>query len=98
MYVPGFQIPKPIDFSHSLGDHLSKNLVKCLSTLRTCIVIENLDIALLIVRPQLLKHWIILLCVGGSTLADLQQTLEDYLPVLLGLVKDGKACISATMI
>ncbi|KAF3947890.1 hypothetical protein CMV_026043 [Castanea mollissima] len=26
---------------------------------------------------------------GGSTLADLQQALEDYLPVLLGLVKDG---------
>jgi hypothetical protein len=30
--------------------------------------------------------------VGGSTLADLLQALEDYLPVLLGLVKDGKAC------
>ncbi|KAK7845447.1 hypothetical protein CFP56_009283, partial [Quercus suber] len=26
---------------------------------------------------------------GGSTLADLQQALEDYLLVLLGLVKDG---------
>ncbi|KAH7850975.1 hypothetical protein Vadar_005386 [Vaccinium darrowii] len=26
---------------------------------------------------------------GGSTLADLQQALEDYLPFLLGLVKDG---------
>ena len=29
---------------------------------------------------------------GGSTLADLQQALEDYLPVLLGLVENGKAC------
>lgn len=28
---------------------------------------------------------------GGSTLADLIQALEDYLPVLLGLVKDGEA-------
>lgn len=27
---------------------------------------------------------------GGSTLADLHQALEDYLPVLLGLTKDGK--------
>lgn len=27
---------------------------------------------------------------GGSTLGDLLQALEDYLPVLLGLVKDGK--------
>lgn len=26
---------------------------------------------------------------GGSTLGDLLQALEDYLPVLLGLVKDG---------
>ena len=41
MYVPGFWIPKPIDFSHSLGDHLSKNLVECLSALRTRIVIEK---------------------------------------------------------
>jgi len=31
---------------------------------------------------------------GGSTLADLQQALEDYLLVLLGLVENGKACFS----
>jgi len=31
---------------------------------------------------------------GGSTLADLLQALEDYLPVVLGLVKNGKACVS----
>nr|POE61693.1 hypothetical protein CFP56_51899 [Quercus suber] len=61
VYVPGFRIPKPVDFSHSLGDHLSKNLVERLSALRT----------------------------RGSTLAALQQALEDYLPVLLGLLKDG---------
>jgi len=30
---------------------------------------------------------------GGSTLANLLQALEDYLPVLLGLVKDGKSCV-----
>lgn len=39
-----------------------------------------------------------MLFVGGSTLADLQQALEDYLPVLLGLVKDGKACINVTLV
>ena len=27
---------------------------------------------------------------GGSKSADLLQALEDYLPTLLGLVKDGK--------
>ena len=41
VYVPGFRIPKPVDFSHSLGDHLSKNLVERLSALRTRIVIEK---------------------------------------------------------
>ena len=41
VYVPGFRIPKPVDFSHSLGDHLSKNLVEPLSVLRTRIVIEK---------------------------------------------------------
>ena len=39
VYVPGFRIPKPVDFSHSLGDHLSKNLVERLSALRTRIVV-----------------------------------------------------------
>lgn len=34
---------------------------------------------------------ILFISAGGSTLADLQQALEDYLPVLLGLVKDGKS-------
>ena len=37
-----------------------------------------------------LIHQMLLLSLGGSTIADLQQALEDYLPVLLGLVKDGK--------
>ena len=41
VYVPGFRIPKPVDFSHSLGDHLSKNLVERLTAPRTRIVIEK---------------------------------------------------------
>lgn len=39
VYVPGFRIPKPVDFSQSLGDCLSKNLVERLSALRTRIVV-----------------------------------------------------------
>lgn len=39
VYVPGFRIPKPVDFSQSLGDNLSKNLVERLSALRTRIVV-----------------------------------------------------------
>ena len=45
---------------------------------------------------NLLMHWLcMILSAGGSTLADLLQALEDYLPVLLGLVKDGKAHVSS---
>lgn len=39
VYVPGLRIPRPVDFSQSLGDHLSKSLVERLSALRTRIVV-----------------------------------------------------------
>lgn len=39
VYVPGLRIPKPVDFSQSLADHLSKSLVERLSALRTRIVV-----------------------------------------------------------
>ncbi|KAG6777234.1 hypothetical protein POTOM_017051 [Populus tomentosa] len=85
VYVPGFRIPKPVDFSLSLGDHLPKNLVKSLSALRTRIVVMAGQEAPTVSRTRrksATQH-------GGSTLADLHQALEDYLPVVLGLVKDG---------
>ncbi|XP_040995659.1 uncharacterized protein LOC121241870 isoform X2 [Juglans microcarpa x Juglans regia] len=83
VYVPGFRIPKPVDFSQSLGDHLTKNLVERLSALRTRIVVMAGQEAPTVTRTRRKTQH------GGSTLADLQQALEDYLPVLLGLVKDG---------
>lgn len=39
VFVPGLRIPKPVDFSQSLGEHLSKNLVERLSALRTRVVV-----------------------------------------------------------
>lgn len=39
-----------------------------------------------------------LFLVGGSTLADLHQALEDYLPVLLGLTKDGNILLMCSSI
>lgn len=39
VFVPGLRIPKPVDFSQSLGDNLSKNLVERLSALRTRAVV-----------------------------------------------------------
>ncbi|CAN1266667.1 hypothetical protein LINPERPRIM_LOCUS12633 [Linum perenne] len=85
VYVPGFRIPKPADFSQALNDCLSKSLVERLSALRTRIVVMAGQEAPTVTRTRrrsATQH-------GGSTLADLYQALEDYLPVLLGLVKDG---------
>ncbi|KAJ0106441.1 hypothetical protein Patl1_19277 [Pistacia atlantica] len=85
VYVPGLRIPKPVDFSQSLGDNLSKNLVERLSALRTRIVVMAAQEGPTVSRTRrksATQH-------GGSTLADLHQALEDYLPVLMGLVKDG---------
>ncbi|KAM7267319.1 hypothetical protein ACFE04_009485 [Oxalis oulophora] len=83
VFVPGLRIPKPVDFSQSLGDQLSNSLVERLSALRTRIVVMAGQEAPTITRTRRKTQH------GGSTLADLHQALEDYLPVLLGLVKDG---------
>lgn len=85
VFVPGLRIPKPVDFSQSLGDHLSKNLVERLSALRTRVVVMAGQEGPAITRAKrrsATQH-------GGSTLGDLIQALDDYLPVLMGLVKEG---------
>ncbi|XP_075479582.1 uncharacterized protein LOC142520488 isoform X1 [Primulina tabacum] len=84
VFVPGLRIPKPVDFSQSLGDHISKSLVERLSALRTRIVVMAAHEAPTITRTRrksATQH--------GSAVSDLLQALEDYLPVLLGLVKNG---------
>lgn len=85
VFVPGVRIPKPVDFIEPLGDHLSKSLVERLSALRTRIVVmaaQEAPTTTKLRRRTATQH-------GGSSLADLQQAIEDYIPVLLGLVKDG---------
>lgn len=82
VFVPGLRTPKPVDFSQSVGNYLSSNLVERLSALRTRIVVmANQEAPTKSKRKCATRH--------GSTLADLLQALEDYLPVLLGLAKDG---------
>ncbi|KAF9616603.1 hypothetical protein IFM89_030772 [Coptis chinensis] len=79
VFVPGLRIPKPIDFSQPLGDNLSKNLVERLSALRTRIVVmagQEAPATTKARRKTTTQH-------GGSS------PLEDYLPILLGLVKEG---------
>ncbi|GAA0152024.1 hypothetical protein LIER_10611 [Lithospermum erythrorhizon] len=85
VFVPGLRIPNPVDFPESLGDHLPKSLLERLSAYRTRIVVMAAQEAPTITRTRrksATQH-------GGSTLADLLQALEDYLPVVLGLVKDA---------
>lgn len=84
VFVPGLRIPKPVDFAQPIGDELSRRLVERLSALRTRIVVMAGQEAPMATKPRrkATQH-------GGSTLADLQQALEDYLPILLGLVENG---------
>jgi hypothetical protein len=51
-------------------------------------------------EPEKNKYLTLRVCFpsGGSTSADLLQALEDYLPVLLGLVKEGKYCIFSSIL
>ncbi|KAJ0969996.1 hypothetical protein J5N97_022873 [Dioscorea zingiberensis] len=83
--MPGLRIPKNVDFSQSLGESLPKSVVERLSALRTRIVVMAAQEAPKATKPKrktATQH-------GGSSFSDLLQGLEDYLPVLLGLVKDG---------
>ncbi|MBA0854465.1 hypothetical protein Goshw_000254 [Gossypium schwendimanii] len=84
VFVPGLRIPRPLDFAQPLADGLSKSLVERLSALRTRIEVMAGQEAPMTTKPRrtATQH-------GGSTLTDLQQALEDYLPVLLGLVENG---------
>lgn len=85
VFVPGLRIPKPVDFIEPLGDHLSKSILEHLSALRTRIIVmaaQEVPIMTRARKKSATQH-------GGSPLSDLLLALEDYLPVLLGLAKQG---------
>lgn len=52
VFVPGLRIPKPVDFSQCLGDHVSKTVVDRLSALRTQIVVMVGHEALTVTRSR----------------------------------------------
>ncbi|CAL9207844.1 unnamed protein product [Musa hybrid cultivar] len=84
VFVPGFRIPESVDLSQPLGDCLSRGLLDRLSSLRTRMVTMAAQEARRFTKPRRItttRH--------GSALSELLRALEDYLPVLLGLVKDG---------
>eukprot|EP01018_Ginkgo_biloba_P033939 Gb_40897 [translate_table: standard] len=84
VFVPGFRIPKSIDFGRLLHGYLSASMVEQLSALRTRIVVMAAEECQSAVKAKktATQH-------GGSTFSDLQQALEDYLPSLLGLTTKG---------
>lgn len=85
VFVPGLRVPKGTDFGKLLHGSLSASMVEHLSALRTRIVVmaaEEIPTVAKVKRKAATQH-------GGSSLADLQLALEDYLPVLLGLAKFG---------
>eukprot|EP01018_Ginkgo_biloba_P017219 Gb_12160 [translate_table: standard] len=85
VFVPGLRIPKSMDFGRLLNGYSSAIMVERLSALRTRIVVMAAEEGPTVAktkRKAATQH-------GGSTLADLQQALEDYLPVLLGLAHEG---------
>lgn len=52
VFVPGFRIPKSVDFSQPLGDCLSKSLVERLSALRARIVVMAAQEAPAALKPR----------------------------------------------
>ncbi|KAJ0967248.1 hypothetical protein J5N97_024165 [Dioscorea zingiberensis] len=85
VFVPGLRVPKSVDFSQALSDNLSKSLLERLSSIRMRIVVMLAKEAPKATRPRQktnTKH-------GGSSFAEILQLLDDYLSVLLGLVREG---------
>ncbi|KAF0934568.1 hypothetical protein E2562_025659 [Oryza meyeriana var. granulata] len=88
VFVPGLRLPERSEELplQPLGDGLPRRLTERLATSRTRIIAMAAHEALYMTKPTwrltITQH-------GGSKSADLLQTLEDYLPTVLGLVKDG---------
>ncbi|WVZ74483.1 hypothetical protein U9M48_022662 [Paspalum notatum var. saurae] len=85
VFVPGLRVPRTIDFSQPLGDHLEKSVVERLTALRARVVAMATQESLTALKPRqraAARN-------GGSSTANLLQALEEYLPALLVLVTEG---------
>ncbi|CAN6279312.1 unnamed protein product [Urochloa humidicola] len=85
VFLPGLRVPRNIDFSRTLGNHLDKSIVERLTALRARVVVMAMQESATALKPRrrvATRH-------GGSSTANLLQALEEYLPALLGLVNEG---------
>uniref|UniRef100_A0ACD5Z8S5 Uncharacterized protein n=2 Tax=Avena sativa TaxID=4498 RepID=A0ACD5Z8S5_AVESA len=86
VFVPGLRVPEPLELPPPpLADCLPRRLTERLAVSRTRIASMAAREALAVSRPR----WRAITQHGGSTSADLVQALEEYLPVVLGMTKDG---------
>ncbi|XP_062220820.1 uncharacterized protein LOC133920158 isoform X3 [Phragmites australis] len=85
VFIPGLRVPESLEMSQPLDDGLPRRLTERLAALRSRIVVMAAHEALSVTRPRkrtFTQH-------GGSTSADLLRALEEYLPVLLELIKEA---------
>jgi len=85
VFLPGLRVPRSVDLAQALGGRLDRSIVERLSALRARVVEMAMQESAAALKPRrktaAARH--------GSSTASLLQALEDYLPVLLGLVKEG---------
>ncbi|CAN6228950.1 unnamed protein product [Urochloa humidicola] len=85
VFLPGLRVPRSVDLAQALDGRLDRSIVEKLSSLRARVVEMAMQESAAALKPKrraAARH-------GGSSTANLLQALEDYLPVLLGLVKEG---------
>jgi len=84
VFLPGLRVPRAVDLAQALGGCLARSAVDRLSALRSRVVDMAMRESAAALKPRrraAARH--------GSSTANLLQALEDYLPALLGLVKEG---------
>ncbi|KAM0851099.1 hypothetical protein ACQ4PT_052649 [Festuca glaucescens] len=85
VFLPGLRTPRSVDFSaQALDGRLGRSAAERLSALRARVVDMAMQESAAALKPRRKTA-----ARQGSSTANLLQALEDYLPVLLGLVKEG---------
>jgi hypothetical protein len=82
VFVPGFRVPHPIDFTELLKGSVSPGLAAKLQSLRSHIIAASVSI----IESRRIKK----IQDGDHSRLDLEKALKDYLPLLLGLVNGEK--------
>ena len=97
VFVPSLRIPVQSDLQRPLRGIVPLELADKLSSLRNQIVLvaedtgKNLLDEIICLYNHKQSHKNLKYLAGGSAIAELQRTLNEYLAVLIGLTKKGSA-------